>query len=44
MTLILPIMFAAIGVGLFARRVTSLHWAGLVAWTMLIVAYHYLKP
>ena len=43
MTLILPIMFAAIGVGLFARRVTPLHRAGLVVWTILIVAYHFFK-
>ena len=43
MTLILPIMFAAIGVGLFARRVTSAHWIGLTAWTMLVITYHFVK-
>ncbi len=43
MTLILPILFAAIGIGLFARRVTAAHWVGLMAWTALIVAYHYFK-
>ncbi len=43
MTLILPIMFAAIGIGLFARRVTLLHWVGLAGWTLLIIAYHYFK-
>ena len=43
MTLILPIMFAAIGVGLFARRITQAHWVGLMAWTMLVIAYHFFK-
>ena len=43
MNLILPIMFAAIGVGLFARRVTPAHWVGLTAWTALVIAYHFFR-
>lgn len=43
MNLILPILFAAVGVGLFARRVTPLHWAGLTLWIALVIAYQFFK-
>lgn len=43
MTIVLPILFFAVVLGLFARRVTPRHWAALAGWIVLVVAYNYWK-
>lgn len=43
MTIVLPIVFAAACLGLFAKRVTPTHWAALVFWIALVIGYHLLK-
>ncbi|MBV9852388.1 MAG: hypothetical protein JO250_22210 [Armatimonadetes bacterium] len=43
MNIVLPIVFAAVLVGLFARRVTIGHWVGLAAWIVLVIAYNFVK-
>ncbi len=43
MNLVLPIVLAALLLGLFARRMTPWHWAGLITWITLVVVYHYFK-
>ncbi len=42
-TIILPIFFAAVIVGLFAKRVTVFHWAGLALLIALVIAYQLVK-
>jgi len=43
MTIVLPIVFFAACIGLFARRITPTHWAALALWIALVIAYHFLK-
>ena len=43
MNIVLPIVFLAAGIGLFAKRVTSAHWIALGSVITLIVAYHFFK-
>ena len=43
MTIVLPIVFAAACLGLFVRRITAAHWAGLAFWIALVIAYHFVK-
>lgn len=41
MTIILPILFFAACVGLFARRITSAHWWAMTLVIALVIAYHF---
>lgn len=43
MNIIVPIFFAAVLMGLFARRMTSPAWAALAVFIFLIIAYQLLK-
>ena len=41
--IVVPIFFAAVIVGLFAKRMTPPVWAGLAAFIFLVIAYRFLK-
>ncbi len=43
MTIILPIIFFAACVGLFAKRITASHWAVMALMIALVIGYHFLK-
>ena len=43
MTIILPIVFFAACLGLFAKRITSAHWAAMASVIALVIAYHFFK-
>lgn len=44
MTIVLPLFFAAVGFGLFARRMTGRAWAALATIIALVLAFNYFKP
>ncbi len=44
MSIILPILFAVVGVGLFAPRMTARWWIFLACWILFVLVYNYLKP
>lgn len=41
MSLVLPILLAAVIVGLFARRITPAVWLLMAGWILAIISYHY---
>lgn len=43
MNIILPILFFAACLGLFARRITTTHWWTMGVWIMLVIVYQYFK-
>jgi hypothetical protein len=43
MTIILPILFFAACLGLFARRITPAHWVVMASVIALDIAYHFFK-
>ena len=43
MTIILPIIFFAACIGLFAKRVTPAHWSAMAFVIIAVIAYHFLK-
>ncbi len=43
MSIVLPIVFFAVAMGLFIRRMTPLSWSLLVAWIAAIIAYNFFK-
>ena len=43
MTIILPILFFAACLGLFAKRITTAHWWAMASVIMLVIAYHFFK-
>ena len=43
MNIVLPIMFAAVFLGLFVKRITRTHWIALASWISLIIAYQFFK-
>ncbi len=43
MNLIVAIIFPAVCIGLFVRRVTPRWWLGLACWTILVIAHDYIK-
>ncbi len=43
MTIILPILFFAACLGLFAKRITSAHWVAMACVISLVIAYHFFK-
>jgi len=44
MSIVLPIMFFAVLMGLFVPRMTRGWWLLLAAWITLILIYNYFKP
>jgi general stress protein CsbA len=43
MNIVLPIVFFAVVMGLFVRRMTAGHWVGMAIWIMLVIGRAYLK-
>lgn len=43
MTIVLPIVFFAVLLGLFARRITNAHWVALACVISLVIAYQFVK-
>lgn len=43
MNIVLPIVFAAVFMGLFCRRTGAREWLMLVAFIMVVIAYNYFK-
>lgn len=43
MSLIIPILLAALYMGLFVRRMTPSLWGGLIGWISLVVLVHLFK-
>jgi hypothetical protein len=43
MTIVLPIVFFAVCLGLFARRITNTHWIALAGVISLVIAVQFLK-
>ena len=43
MNIILPILFFAAFLGLFARRITAAHWTAMGCVIALIIAYQFVK-
>ncbi len=43
MNIVLPIIFVAVGMGLWVRRMTPTHWGALALWIALVIAYTYVK-
>lgn len=43
MTIVLPIVFFAVGLGLSVRRMLPWHWGLLTLWIVLVLAYNYVK-
>ncbi len=41
MTIILPILFFAACLGLFAKRITTAHWWTMAFVISLVIAYHF---
>lgn len=44
MKLILPILFFALFIGLFVRRMTPLVWGGVALWVLLFITRAYFRP
>ncbi len=43
MNIVLPIVFTAVCLGLFVKRLSNIHWIGLTCFISLIIAYNFLK-
>ncbi len=43
MSIVLPIVFASVALGLWVKRMTPWHWVGLAAWIVLVIAYNFVK-
>lgn len=43
MSIVLPIIFFAVVLGLFVKRMTPRLWALLTLWIVLVIAYNYFK-
>ena len=43
MNIVLPIFFAAVGFGLFTRRMTPRLWAAMVLIIVTVILYHFKK-
>lgn len=43
MTIVLPILFMAVGIGLYARRITAGTWVFLGVWIMAVILYQFFK-
>lgn len=42
MTIVLPVVFFAVCLGLFAKRITNAHWIALVCVISLVIAKQFL--
>ena len=43
MNIILPIVIAAVAMGLLVRRMTAGHWIAMSVWITLVIGYFYVK-
>ncbi len=43
MSIVLPIVFFSVVMGLWVRRMTPAHWLGLAAWIAVVIAYNFVK-
>lgn len=43
MNIVLPILFAAVVVGLYVPRVTFRVWCALALWIVLVITFYYVK-
>lgn len=43
MSIVLPIVFFAVGLGLYVKRMTPRLWALMACWIALVIAYNYFK-
>lgn len=43
MSIVLPIVFFAVALGLSVRRIAPLHWGVMTVWIALVIAYNYAK-
>ncbi len=43
MSIVLPIVFFAVGLGLFVRRMAPFHWGLMTLWIALVIAFNYVK-
>lgn len=43
MTIVLPIVFFAVVLGLFSKRITNTHWIALLTWISLVVLWNFVK-
>ena len=43
MNIVLPIVFAAVAVGLTVRRMTPAVWGGLLVWSALVILVDFIK-
>ncbi len=43
MSIVLPIVFFAVGLGLFVRRMTPGLWGLMTLWIVLVIAFNYVK-
>ena len=43
MSIVLPIVFASVILGLWVKHMTPRHWVGLAVWIMLVIAYNFVK-
>ena len=44
MTIVLPILFFVVAVGLYAPRMTFRVWCVVALWIAMVIAFNYLKP
>ncbi len=43
MSIVLPIVFFAVGLGLYVRRMTPALWGLMTLWIALVIAFNYVK-
>lgn len=43
MNIVLPILFFAVGIGLYAPRMTLRLWGAMVLWIVLVIGFYYVK-
>jgi hypothetical protein len=41
MSIVLPILVFAVGMGLFVRRMTGIAWCATVLWILGVIAFYY---
>ncbi|WP_301002416.1 hypothetical protein [Capsulimonas corticalis] len=43
MTIVLPILFFALFIGLTAQKITSRHWLVMIVWICAVLGWYYVK-
>lgn len=43
MNIVLPIIFCAVFMGLFVKRMTNIHWIAMASVISLVIAFQFLK-